>query len=121
MVGVNRSERPVCPLKLGGPRLLNSFDRQLLHGNRSVAAGKLLLSDPLSPSCAGRVDPRFWAVDESRAANELREASPDGLAAHGARHYWDASVGELIDSGVEARAKTSATALGDNGHIAEIP
>jgi hypothetical protein len=32
-----------------------------------------------------------------------------------------ASVGELIDSGVEARAKTSATVLGDNGHIAEIP
>jgi hypothetical protein len=60
-------------------------------------------------------------VDESGAADELREPPSDWLTAHCARHYRDASVGEFVNSGVEAPANTSATVLGDNGHLAEIP
>ena len=93
----------------------------VIHGNCLMAAGKLLLSDPFLPSCAGRVDPRSWAVDEGGAADGLREAPPDWLAAHGARHHWEASLGEFVDRGVELRADTSATIIRENGHLAEVP
>jgi hypothetical protein len=60
-------------------------------------------------------------VDESGAADELREPPSDWLTAHCARHYRDASVGEFVNSRVEARANTSATVVWDNGHLAEVP
>ena len=63
---------------------------------------RLLLSNPLLPCLAGRIDPGFGTVHRYGTADGLGELSSDRLAAHGSRHYRDCSISELVDSGVEA-------------------
>lgn len=117
---MHAAERPMRPLKVCSPRFLDLLDRQVIHGDCLIAVGEPLLSDPLLPGCAARLDPWFWAVHEDGAADGLGEPASERLATHGSRQDRNARVDEVIDRGVEAHADTSASVVGSDVHVAEV-